>query len=506
MMGMKNKYLYKMVVLIGICVSFSACEKYLNEMPQNKMKPSTTEDYEQLLNKAYITRSVLPYLDVLTDDMDFDAQSYKEEGRANYADEVLGAYMWNNSIETTMANGDQAFESFYNSIFYTNVVIDNIDDAIGMVLDEAVVRRERGSIKGEALALRAYNYFYLVNLYAAPYDPATCETTPGIPINLSTAAEDKAYTRASLKAVYAQMVDDLKEGIRLMEENPVEKGTKQRFSAIAARALLARVYLFMHEWDLAIEQASEVIKQNPAIYNLYEAGNDPSINADNTISWGQVTTQDYLSVDNANVLFAHGLNEFYMIFHPHPFYSVFRVDEKLASLYDDGDVRKPRFMRKVSFVGVTRLLLIKNGYYNLVSDGNYGWLPSLDYGVVRVIRTEEMYLILAEAYARKDDSGKAVGYLNQLRKEKFMEGQYTPLLASDFNKNSLLDKVYLERRLELCFEGHRWFDLRRTTRPAIEHTGVRGQKAVLKENDPRYVLQIPANELSVNPEIGTNPR
>lgn len=502
---MKKRYLYKMVVLIGICASFSACEKYLNEMPQNKMKPSTTEDYEQLLNKAYITKPVLPYLDVLTDDMDFDAQNYKEEGAANYADEVLGAYMWNNSIETTMANGDQAFELFYNSIFYTNVVIDNVDDAIGTVLDEAVVRRERGSIKGEALALRAYDYFYLVNLYAAPYDPATCENTPGIPINLSTAAEDKAYTRASLKEVYEQMVEDLKEGIRLMEANPVEKGTKQRFSAIAARAMLARVYLFMHEWDLAIEQASEVIKQNPAIYNLYEPGADPAINSDAVISWGNVRTKDYLSVDNENVLFAHGINELYLIFSYNPRYSVFRIDDRLASLYEDDDVRKPCFMRKISSAGVTRLLSVKNGFYVVMSE-NYVPQLSLDYGVVRVIRTEEIYLILAEAYAQKNELDKAVGYLNQLRKEKFMEGQYTPLQAGDFNKNSLLDKVYLERRLELCFEGHRWFDLRRTTRPAIEHTGVRGQKAVLKENDPRYVLQIPANELSVNPEIGTNPR
>lgn len=501
---MKKGYLYKMVMWVGICVSFSACEKYLDEMPQNKMKPSTTEDYEQLLNKAYITKPLLGYLDMMTDDVDYSSGD-RIDYAVNYGDDFLGAYMWNSSIETTLNDGDQAFESFYNSAFYTNVVIDNIDDAIGVVLDDATVRRTRNSIKGEALALRAYDYFYLVNLYAAPYDPATCETTPGVPVNLTAAAEDKAYTRASLKTVYEQMVEDLKGGIRLMEENPVEKGTKQRFSAIAARALLARVYLFMHEWDLAIEQAAEVIKQNPAIYNLHEAGKDPLINSGEVISWKDVKAKDYLSVDNSNVLFAHGVNEFYLLFNPSPFYSVFQINEELASRYDPGDMRKPCFMRGITNSSVQRLLLVKNGQYEVSVIDLIPQL-SLDYSVVRVIRTEEMYLILAEAYAQNDELGTAVEYLNKLREEKFEEGKYTPLQAKDFDKNGLLDKVYLERRLELCFEGHRWFDLRRTGRPELEHTGLGGKTAVLKKDDPRYVLQIPAKELSVNPEIGANPR
>ena len=71
-----------------------------------------------------------------------------------------------------------------------------------MELNEVNVERTRQNIKGEAYALRAYSHFYLVNLYAKPYDPETCATDPGIPLNLSTAAEDKAYTRNSVKEVY----------------------------------------------------------------------------------------------------------------------------------------------------------------------------------------------------------------------------------------------------------------------------------------------------------------
>ena len=46
-------------------------------------------------------------------------------------------------------------------------------------------------------------------MYASPYDPATCETAPGIPINLEITADDKVYRRSSLKVVYEQIVGDL---------------------------------------------------------------------------------------------------------------------------------------------------------------------------------------------------------------------------------------------------------------------------------------------------------
>ena len=101
---------------------------------------------------------------------------------------------------------------------------------------------------------------------------------------------------------------------------------------------------------------------------------------------------------------------------------------------------------------------------------------------------------------------KAVDYLNKKKKKKFREGEYTPLKVEDFNQNTLLEFVMKERRLELCFEGHRWFDLRRTTRPAMERVGYNNETARLEKNDPRYVLQIPKRELSVNPAIGSNPR
>ncbi len=497
---MKNKYL--IFLIIGCLGMLTAgCESFLEEAPQNKLKPATTDDYDQLLNKAYIGQQIMPYLDILSDDVDLIASDHVRDG-ADEGDEMLGAFMWQDNHEVTMKNGDRAFDKWYECIFYTNVILENIDQAIGMELNEANVEHIRKNIKGEALALRAYAYFYLVNLYAKPYDPKTCGEDPGIPLTQSTGAEDKAYARNSVKEVYDWMVDDLKQAITLMEEHPRDKAAKYKFDALSARAMLARVYLYMQEWDLAIKCASEVIAQNPAIFNLHEAGK--TMNMDNNTNGS--TGTDYLAKDNANILFVSGVSELMPALAMMPTYTTFSVNKKLGEIYEEGDVRRFYFMFtsfQNTYAGPrVKLTYAKNRVVSLM----YPMMGDT-FGYTRVLRTEEMYLILAEAYAHKEDGmDKAIGYLNQLRVEKFREGEYDELKAADFTRQSLLEFVWLERRKELCFEGHRWFDLRRTTRPEMKRVGYDNQEAHLLKDDPRYVLQIPQRELNVNPAIGMNPR
>lgn len=508
---MKKTYLYNIIILLGGL--FCSCNGYLEEIPQNKLKPTTIDDYEQLLNRGYITQQVLPYLELLTD----DATLYPELEPNGYtlgADIYMGAYMWFSSHESSIPDGDQAFASFYNSAYYANVVIENVETAEGGNASVNEVELLRNNLKGEAYALRAYSYFNLVNLYAKPYDPETCSIDPGIPVNTTSEVKDQAYLRSSVKDVYTLIEEDLKEAVRLMEAYPVDRGIKLRFTAIAARALLARVYLYMQQWDLAIEQAEAVIKENPSLFDLnHEYNEDPVVNENRPFgfggwwSLGEVPGKDYLSIDNSNILFVSGLNENIPVFSKMSTQTTFGVSMDLYNSFSDaGDIRKNYFIR-IAMEKVPRYFLTKNRYINYV-------YVSMDYainssiGYSRVIRTEEMYLILAECYAHKSDGlSKAVSYLNTMRRPKYVADDYQDLQASDYTTDTFIERVWLERRLELCFEGHRWFDLRRTTRPALgERTGYQGAKATLAKDDPRYVLQIPRKELDVNPEIGINPR
>lgn len=68
------------------------------------------------------------------------------------------------------------------------------------------------------------------------------------------------------------------------------------------------------------------------------------------------------------------------------------------------------------------------------------------------------------------------------------------------NQNNLIKEILNERARELAFEGHRWFDLRRTTRPSIQKV-IDGQSYTLEENDARYTLRIPQAAIDANPEL-----
>ena len=125
-------------------------------------------------------------------------------------------------------------------------------------------------------------------------------------------------------------------------------------------------------------------------------------------------------------------------------------------------------------------------------------------------RTVEVYLDMAEAYARKDQqvSQEAIDLLNKLRSKRIKKAQFKELKATDFeNRQQLIRFVWDERRRELCFEEiMRFWDLRRTGMPKIEHRWYTDQTNyelyVLEEKGKNYVIQIPISETSTN-ELAT---
>ena len=118
------------------------------------------------------------------------------------------------------------------------------------------------------------------------------------------------------------------------------------------------------------------------------------------------------------------------------------------------------------------------------------------------IRTGELYLNSAEAAAQSDNLPEARKRLLQLMEKRYTVEAYAQKKTSveSMGKDELIKEILNERARELAFEGHRWFDLRRTTRPRIEKI-LDGQKYVLEQDDPRYTLQIPKEAIAANPNL-----
>ena len=152
----------------------------------------------------------------------------------------------------------------------------------------------------------------------------------------------------------------------------------------------------------------------------------------------------------------------------------------------------------------------RRNYLNPVNAYDENWTPTLlGYCVNRSssdrvsIRIAEMYLIAAEAGSYLPaELEKAKGYLLDLKakrlKPEAMEAQRTKVGAMDAEQ--LRAEVADERARELLGEGHRWMDLRRTTRPAITKT-YKDRTYTLNANDARYTLPFPQSAIDSNPEL-----
>ena len=114
------------------------------------------------------------------------------------------------------------------------------------------------------------------------------------------------------------------------------------------------------------------------------------------------------------------------------------------------------------------------------------------------MRLAEAYLNRAEAYARLNQPTEAVRDMTDLLSKRYLRSSGFDIPEET---EELLDFIQKERRKELCYEEHhRWFDLRRTTRPRIEKV-IDGKTYILEKDDARYTLRIPQAAIDANPEL-----
>jgi starch-binding outer membrane protein, SusD/RagB family len=114
---------------------------------------------------------------------------------------------------------------------------------------------------------------------------------------------------------------------------------------------------------------------------------------------------------------------------------------------------------------------------------------------VPLIRLPELYLIMAEAYAELDDLPQALAYLEALQTTRGL----TPFVSAD--KDEIIDEIMTERRRELHFEGHRWYDLKRRAMDIPKQVGA----VTVPYTDFRILSIIGQGEVDNNPLLDQNP-
>lgn len=526
-----NKY----IVSIGITslMILSSCNDFLSEAPDNRTELTSTKNIAKLLVSGYSTGNYALLTEFSSDNIrdnnspDKNGVRYNLNSFDRINEEI---YAW----EPGVSNNTQDSPTFvWDGCYYAIAVANNALVALEKLEEEGVSPEELNPLKGEALLIRAYHHFVLVNLFSHAYRNETLSNDPvsaqGIPyVTEPETTVQVHYNRGTVTSVYKAIEEDLEEGLPLISDNAYDV-PKYHFNKKAAYAFAARFYLFKRDYKKVIEYATNVL------------GNDPSALLRDWTRFGDISSADarvaeWCNADNDNnlLLIATGSN----------------FDRAIAGVRYGctGDAAAGSLDGSgPTWSGSPKWFQSAGMYYRDKSE--YGlFLPKVmeffEYtdkvagiGFPHIVRceftAEETLLCRAEAYAlsgnipaavqdlkcwdtshQKTTATSTVTELTLDRIKRFYTEDktffsfefHTTDLSPDFvvtaEQKPVVDCILHYRRLETMFDGMRWFDLKRYG-IEISHRIGKDEVRTLTWNDERRAFQLPAEVIAAGGEPTT---
>ena len=468
---------FKIISIIGllVLVIFTSCEDFLYQAPRLSQTNELTLSSFDGLNKS-VAAAYSPLYGTNWYGRNFVVTADLKGGNAKLSPISSGRftteYLWNNLPDAT--------SNLWATAYVTIARVNNVLNAIPNLDEVGITEDQLAELEGECYFLRALAYHDLTRLYC--HQPAEGTGGLGVPVVLVT--EIGTPARNTLGEVYTQIIDDLKAAESLLGPSVSRTGTdvKAYASKYAAQALLARVYLYMEDWQNAADYATKVIESGA--FSMYTA--DQFTTTSQGGIWGAEVggSETIFEVYGSEGNDAHGNWDVISYILSPDGYADVGASKDLIGLYEDGDVRANLFTNTADY---------PNDFWSLKYPGKDGNLREDN---IPVLRLSEMYLIRAEAiYEGASISGvSAAADINMIRTNRGLAA---------VNSVSLND-IYAERQKELCFEGHQLFDLARTKR-ALTRTDYGG--AVNKDipfPDYRWAMPIPKAELDANENMVQN--
>ena len=463
---------------------FGGCSDFLEGKSQDEVIVTTTSDYSELLMGAgypeTVGSSLYSIISYLDDDVDFPLSTVQSNFYPTTRDDdYFARHTWQPDLYEQGSGTEvtaTTYYKLYQKIMGCNAVLDGIDEALG-------AQEERSRVKAEALALLAFYYFILVNIYGQPYNYD--KEALGVPLKLTAVLEDVGKPRNTVAEVYDQILTDLTRSEELFTPLKVNNND-YRINLPSVQILLSRVYLFMEEWEQAAEAATRAMKHGIYLADLTTITED---NAFRIICYDPNGGTSEVVWSFGGTLWNGSMPNNVTPGPSDAFLNLCSLNSADCRFGEKGFFLRPR----------------KNEGSDDITGYKIFYTENL-YGPFQALRMSEAYLNRAEANAQLGGTHlqEALNDLNELRSKR-IEGY-----VSENDVTGLLENIRKERRLELCFTGLRWFDLRRYGMPAITHYFKETQlspvmRYTLQEKDPMYTLPIPNSILLQNNYLESNP-
>lgn len=449
----KNMKIFISFILILI-LGTGCSDEFLERSPKGQLTFDTffeTPDHAVWATNAIYQKfrdwemSAFPWIgltDIISDDAD----------KGSTPDDALPVFEVDNFIfDATNVLFIEAWAGHYQTIFRANLAIINIP-----TIEMDPVLRDR--LVGEARFLRGYAYFRLVQWFG------------GVPIVDRILNDDEYYTqpRASKEEVYSFIENDFLSAIQVLpEKSGYPSSDLGRATKGAARGMLAKLYMVMHDYTRALEQAEAII--NSGEYSLLPRYGD------NFLPVGEHGAESIFEISavaaQASVV-GPGASPYNMIQGvrgvPNLGWGFNRPSDNLIAAYEAGDPRRQATIIYVGEVLPDGSTIVEDNPETLNERYNQkAWVPAHSGlqdngpGNIRILRYADILLLAAEALNETGNTMKALEYLNLVRARARGSNNFILPDVTTTDQNELRERIYAERRVELAMEQHRWFDLAR---------------------------------------------
>jgi hypothetical protein len=392
------------------------------------------------------------------------------------ADELIGYPVGNSIVMEAYPNALISTDAPFWDRIYVQCIYPSNAAIEGISKSTTLTQSVQQQLLGEAKFMRALAYFYLVNFFG------------DIPLITTTDfSKNQLAFRNAQAEVYNQIISDLKNAQILLSPNYLDatllNTTTERVRPTqwAATALLARVYLYTHDWINAEKQSSTIIS-NTTQYKLVSSLNGVFIKNSTEAIW---QLQPVISGRNTEDGNAFILSSIPTSANP------VSLSSSLLNSFELNDARKTNWIN--SYTSGTQIFYFPYKYKIKTSTST----PS-EY--LMVLRLAEQYLIRAEAENDQGNMASAIADLNTIRNRAGL-ANYSGLM----DQNSVQAAIQHERQVELFTEwGHRWLDLKRTQKIDSVMTIVSPQKGGTWKSSSQ-LFPLPLQPLQYDHNLTQNP-
>lgn len=487
---MKARHIFLTTVLAACCIAatLTSCEDFTDVQPKGKSMLGSTDDIELLFNQDMELR--MTELGLIGGDFFY-----------SYSPVVAGFYVENKSAFTLRLGffDDENSINRLEGLATSDAYYSNCYSWIGTIANPALMQLESASgpedkklqLKSEALALRAFAHFMVLQKYAKAYNPATAANDPAIIYLKETDDIAVNQEKKSVQECYELALADINEALEI-GGLPVVPANATRMNKAAGYAVKAFICMAMQKYDEAEQAAKQALAIRGDLYDYW--GNRWT---ETNIYGGTYEISLISCLKNPEVYFPLPDLFYYMWLSPEtqayiePGYAIY----ELAPLLSYSQINNP----EPEDVGESQV-------------GLAGWMSSDNmsdaYDNTCALTSPMMRILIAECELRAGNIDAAMGYLDEVRASRIDPDRYTPFQGSVSTKAEAIEKLKLVSFEENLWNGWNFIQRKRwNVEPEWETTLTRtieGTTYTLSPKSNLWVFPFPQPVRNANPNMTSN--